>query len=1528
MTPLASSLIFDLPRAADSARQVLPDWAAALELLRQQQTSAAGALRACARRLSLEGDILAVAQVAVRVAGQIDSGGLARSTHFLLEAVAAGGAELNRLSNGLIEPSLHLCTILDQLPPAAALLPMALRSPIVRHRATSASALHSQLNAHGHALAASLDASAGSSWSEQAAALQEHCLTILPALAGTNTQWVAEVLIAWLCGCSQAGSVSSLEWQALRSTALELARRLAAGSPRAADAGVGLLQATALWSFLEHRRELAQRFCDCLGLLPLLSTAPPAFDRRSEVNRDALRGRFKELADAWAGTLEQPSPARVAVLRKAHEQLAAQGPGLAPILAESALRGAAVPAEDRKTFAIATVTAQLTVEADLFGRGDSPPHKPWAEWQALLTELARRLRSSDSRSGAAERVVLDCLNVFSPPELPQMEAIADALARLALHLGDDDGAGTNPARAQAVRLLLAETLQTLISDRHQAAFLLAEADRLLRLASQHPSEDICLAPDRLRAHLPSFSALLKQLDALAGSMSAGESDDALQLCGAELRSAGVLLRYLAAALPLGYGLTRAGATCNEAAHFVADAIAAGHTPRGAAEYIRAVARWLHKGLEVAVETGLLSPAVFQVPVLRLAHSDAPAVTTPAPLYAADVVLHTASSDTFAPTVPAPLPSQAPSAAAPIEVDLAALEAEPALPAELQAEALQEAQAALALLTGGSQTEPQALLRAAHTLVGLTRMLGSAHSEAAAQAEHLLLASPLPSRETLQSLLAPLVNTLKPTPPSDPSPPSTTPHSEPTPRPDDPAPKEVTLHAHIDDGVDLELLDVFMPEAADLTAQLERLCAPGKDFDARIASHALHTLKGGLRMVGLTTAGSLVHDAESLLLDDQLPEVELRTRLVALCSMVRKVCQDAQHGSAPASDSSTAASAPRPVARTAPRLDPSSLDLLSKRVAGLRISTERHGRAVASAITALTSISGPLALLKDLGARLNKRALEAGSGGALSGRVAASQAYAVFDRLELARYDDFDEIALRLQEIAADMDAALEHADGSLNRAHLEQRSRDDAQVALDQTTAKLAELPLLALQPRLAALAAQAATAEGKQVQLQIGETRVDRAILDALAPALEHLVRNAVCHGIETAEDRTRAGKPATGTISISASRQGAFYLVTCTDDGAGVRLESVQRKASRLGLIADGSSISMEEAIELIQLPSFSTRDEADQNAGRGVGLDAVVDLVRRVGGNVEMSCPPGQGLTTVCRLPTSLHRVQGLLLQMDAGAYVVPAPLIDRVVAVPMDAANLETCRVPHHGGERELRTICLQRALGVPAEPPRVGLLLRSGSGVLLAPRVEHVASLPIEPFDEALNGYGFLGHGLLADGTVAVVLGDVAIRRLAAPGAPQHQAHRVTVAPPRQSTVLVVDDSVTVRRAMTRWLTSLGLATIEAATGKEALEQLRSLASTASLPAAILSDIEMPVMDGFELLASVRAMPAAKTLPFAFISSRSGEKHRTYAIALGADLVLPKPASLEAIGAFLAHAGVPFDQQGLVKLTQGAQPLAA
>ena len=514
---------------------------------------------------------------------------------------------------------------------------------------------------------------------------------------------------------------------------------------------------------------------------------------------------------------------------------------------------------------------------------------------------------------------------------------------------------------------------------------------------------------------------------------------------------------------------------------------------------------------------------------------------------------------------------------------------------------------------------------------------------------------------------------------------------------------------------------------------------------------------------------------------------------------------------------------------------------------------------------------------------------------------AGKSHSDFDPLELDRFSTMQQLSRSLMETVSDLGSIGGLLDEQQRGTETLLLQQSRVSVNLQDRLLHTRMVPFSHLVPRLSRVVRQTATQTGREAELSVTgvQDEMDRSILNRMIPALEHILRNAVSHGIELPDERSKKGKPITGQISLSLRHEGTNMVLVLEDDGAGLDLQAIHDKALSHGLIDPVAEVSDDDLMQLILESGFSTAKEVTQIAGRGVGLDVVSSEVKQLGGLMELSSEPGRGTRFTIQLPLTLAITDALLIQMGEHIYAVPHGSIEGTVRIGRDEllgfyADQEL-RYNYAGHEYKVDYLGNLLATGAP--------LLLEGERwfpLLLVHVGEHRIALQVDGLlgtrQVVVKGVGsqlsslrwITGGTILGDGRVALIMDMSALVRATSTHALAVQAPQVE----EESagvTALVVDDSITVRKVTSRLLERHNIQVMTAKDGVDAIAVLQD-----HHPDVVLLDIEMPRMDGFELARHMRNSPDWSDIPIIMISSRVGKKHRDHAFELGVKSCLGKP----------------------------------
>ena len=517
----------------------------------------------------------------------------------------------------------------------------------------------------------------------------------------------------------------------------------------------------------------------------------------------------------------------------------------------------------------------------------------------------------------------------------------------------------------------------------------------------------------------------------------------------------------------------------------------------------------------------------------------------------------------------------------------------------------------------------------------------------------------------------------------------------------------------------------------------------------------------------------------------------------------------------------------------------------------------------------------------------------------------------FDPLEMDQYSSLNQLSKSLSESASDLldikATMLEKTRDGENLLLQLSRTQTDLQDSLMNSRM----VPFSRLTPRLQRIVRQTASELGKNVDLTVinADDEMDRSILDRITSPLEHMLRNAVDHGVEMPARRSELGKPLMGHITLEVLREGGEMVIVLSDDGAGVNVEAVRNKAISQGLISPDEKLSDSDIMQYIFNAGLSTTSKVTQISGRGVGMDVVRTEISLLGGSVSVESEYGKGSRFIIRVPLTVAMSDALIVRVADRQYAIPLVQIERVVQ--MNASELLAY---HQSGDstmkidgKNYRLRYLNEILAghyfneIVSGLTLPVIIIKTQTGQPLALQVDEIVGSRIEivvkPLGRQLSNLsGISAATIMGDGSVMLILDLLALMRTAQTKREVKEIKAVS----HRRLIMVVDDSVTVRKVTSRFLERQGFEVIVAKDGVDAIEILQD-----AMPDLMLLDIEMPRMDGFEVATQVRHSPRLSHLPIIMITSRTGEKHRERALEIGVNDYMGKPFQeadlLERIG---------------------------
>lgn len=713
-------------------------------------------------------------------------------------------------------------------------------------------------------------------------------------------------------------------------------------------------------------------------------------------------------------------------------------------------------------------------------------------------------------------------------------------------------------------------------------------------------------------------------------------------------------------------------------------------------------------------------------------------------------------------------------------------------------------------------------------------------------------------------------------------------------------------ANRESSADRQLLDLFMEEARELHPmigqELRNWRSNPAELDAsRNMQRALHTLKGSARMAGQMTLGDRIHNLEGLVIDalKKSPSIEHFEGMLTEFDDIGMMLDEIDSGgtSIATTDVVFDVSELAKVRATQHlRIPAETLDQLINVAGEISISRSRIER---ETLTFKSSILDLTESVFRLRAYLRELEIEAES--QLQSRLTHLQeSQEEFDPLEMDRFTRLQELTRMMAESVNDV-ATTQHGlmmnlDESESALKQQNRMNRDMQYGLT----RVRMIPFASMADRLYRIVRQTARELDKQVELSIdgGNVEMDRSVLEKIGGTLEHLLRNAVGHGIEDATTRAKSGKNVQGSIHLSVRQENNEITLVVKDDGAGINLQQVKKRAQETGLIEEGGTTSEQSLLSAIFEPGLSTSSEITQVSGRGVGLDAVRAEITALGGRIDVTSIEGAGATFTVYLPVTLSVAQLVLVRAGESIYALPSVMVEQVQKLKSGALGEGYEKESLIWGQKSYPMYYLPRLLGdneQPAEAQRYTpvLFLRSGN-YHVALHVDEIIgnreSVMKNIGPQLARVPGIIGATVLGDGDIILIINPVQLanrEQLVAGSVRTNVVSRVEL--DTANTIMVVDDSLTMRKVTSRLLIREGYQVVTAKDGMDALQQLQDV-----IPDVILLDIEMPRMDGFELARNIRDDGRTKHIPLIVISSRTAEKHRAVAKEIGIDAYLGKP----------------------------------
>ncbi len=740
---------------------------------------------------------------------------------------------------------------------------------------------------------------------------------------------------------------------------------------------------------------------------------------------------------------------------------------------------------------------------------------------------------------------------------------------------------------------------------------------------------------------------------------------------------------------------------------------------------------------------------------------------------------------------------------------------------------------------------------------------------------------------------------------------------------------------IRDDIDADLLPIFLEEADDLFplvgTELRAWRANASDLQAsNNLQRALHTIKGSARMAGAMRLGELTHNMEAQVVaaveSGHLPP-DLFDTLENEFDRMGDVLNHLRHGTP-----LETLVAPPPVADIAPAARTAAMATLAAEPetaakAMLRVRADVVDRLVNEAgevSIARSRIEGEMQGFKrslhDLTESINRlrhqlREIEIQAESQMQSQLShAKESNADFDPLEFDRFTRLQEVTRMMAESVNDVASVQHNLLKNLDETDAALLAQSRMTKELQQELLRARMVPLGSISERLYRIVRQTSKELGKRATLDIiGEqVELDRSVLEKMTAPFEHLLRNAIDHGLESQDKRLAAGKLETGSIELQARQEGNEILITLSDDGRGIDLAGIHAKAVEQGLLAEDAEATPAQLMELIFAQGFSTAAEVTQVSGRGIGMDVVRNEIVTLGGRIEAATEAGKGTTFSIYLPLTLAVTQAVLVRSGNTIYALPSTMVDQVQELKTDALAdaYQKQEILWQGNHYPLYYFprLLDDLESTPAIQRYTLIMLLHSGAQRVAVHVDELIGnreIVVKNIGPQLARIpGIAGATVLGNGKVVLILNPVQLAQrqdipalAAQKSAVPLLAEQLAVAAP---VVMIVDDSLTVRKITSKLLTREGYQVVTAKDGVDALQALEDV-----IPQVMLVDIEMPRMDGFELTKNVRGNAKTSHIPIIMITSRTAEKHRNYAQELGVNVYLGKPYQEEELLGYIA-----------------------
>ncbi len=758
--------------------------------------------------------------------------------------------------------------------------------------------------------------------------------------------------------------------------------------------------------------------------------------------------------------------------------------------------------------------------------------------------------------------------------------------------------------------------------------------------------------------------------------------------------------------------------------------------------------------------------------------------------------------------------------------------------------------------------------------------------------------------------------------------------------------------------DSDLLDVFLEEANEILATMDDLITRWASDPANAEvvgelQRALHTIKGGARMAKVAPIGDLSHSIENIFEGIALGRVKTNAALVDVMHTaydwlsgalervrdkvtlesaaplieqievavgLRKPSVNPVAETLVPSEASAGIAALMNVAR--PTAAASAIDAELPAQFQKAKASEEQVRVALGLLDELVNNAGEVSIYRSrielqlnsvnfnllelaqtvnrLREQLRKFEIEAEAQMLFRYEKAGVSDQEEFDPLELDRFSNMQQLSRSLVESVGDLGSIQKLLDNLTRESEILLLQQSRVATALQDGLMRTRLVPFSSIVPRMRRIVRQTGKELGKQIELHVigAEGEMDRSVLNRLTTALEHMLRNAVDHGIEAPHVRSKAGKPEGGNITLCFWREGAEIVLSIADDGAGMDMAAIRNKALERGLMDKNSDLTDNEVTQFVLEAGFSTAKAITQISGRGVGMDVVNSQIKLLNGTLQISSVQRQGTTFIVRLPLTVSVTQALMVQVGEQTYAIPLTVIDGVVRAGRDEIEKlqrdEQLRYEYGGHSYKffhLGTVLNISQPQLPDPGVKIPLILARAGDHRVVLHVEAIVARQevviksVGP--QVATVIGISGATIVNDGSVALILDLASLIRAGI--AHTKRDIRPALAAAKMSSIMVVDDSITVRKVTERLLTRNAFETVTAKDGVDALAKLQDY-----VPDLMLLDIEMPRMDGYELATAMRNDERLKNIPIIMITSRTGDKHRERAMAIGVNMYMGKP----------------------------------